>query len=83
MPKVIRPPDTHMILMDNIESLCRLQGVSIEEQRIILRMSPATYCSRKAKPETFKLGELEKLAKRLGVTVVQLLTKREFKGADL
>ncbi len=80
MPKVIRPPDTYKVLMDNIESLCRLQGVSLEEQRIILRMSPATYCSRKAKPETFKLGELEKLAKRLNVTVIQLLTERKFAG---
>lgn len=78
MPKRIVPPDTHRVLMDNIESLCRLQGVSLEEQRIILRMSAATYCSRKAKPETFKLGELEKLAKRLGVSVCQLLTERSF-----
>ena len=78
MPKAIRPPDTHKVLIDNIESLCRLQGVSLEEQRIILRMSVATYCSRRAKPETFKLGELETLAKRLNVTVAQLLTERKF-----
>ncbi len=78
MPKAIRPPDTHKVLIDNIESLCRLQGVSLEEQRIILRMSVATYCSRRAKPETFKLGELETLAKRLNVTVTQLLTERKF-----
>lgn len=80
MAKAIRPPETHRVLTDNIESLCRLQGVSLEEQRIILRMSVATYCSRRAKPETFKLGELEILAKRLGVTVVQLLTERQFVG---
>ncbi len=78
MPKIIKPPDSHKILMDNIDSLCNLQGVSLEEQRIILRMSPATYCSRRAKPETFKLGELEALAKKLGVTVSQLLTERKF-----
>lgn len=78
MPKRVRPPDTYKVLMDNIESLCRLYGVSIEEQRILLRMSPATYCSRKAKPDTFKLGELEALAKRLNVTVIQLLTERKF-----
>ena len=78
MPKIIKPPDSHKILMDNIDSLCNLQGVSLEEQRIILRMSPATYCSRRAKPETFKLGELEAIAKRLSVTVSQLLTERKF-----
>ena len=80
MPKVIRPPDTYKVLMDNIESLCRLQGVSLEEQRIILRMSPATYCSRRSNPENFKLGEIEKRAKRLNVTVIQLLTERKFVG---
>ena len=78
MPKRVRPPDTHKVLIDNIESLCRLYGVSLEEQRIILRMSSATYCSRKANPDTFKLGELEALAKRLNVTVNQLLTERKF-----
>lgn len=80
MPKVIKAPDTHSVLMDNIESLCRLQGVSLEEQRIILRMSVATYCSRRANPATFKLGELETLAKRLNVTVIQLLSERKFAG---
>ncbi len=78
MPKIIKPPDSHKVLMGNIDYLCDLQGVSLEEQRIILRMSPATYCSRRAKPETFKLGELELLAKRLNVTVSQLLTERKF-----
>ncbi len=78
MPKIIKPPDSHKVLIDNIKSLCDFQGVSLEEQRIILRMSPATYCSRKAKPETFKLGELETLARRLNVTVVQLLTERKW-----
>ncbi len=80
MPRIIKPPDNQIyrILVDNIESLCNLYGVSLEEQRIILRMSQATYCSRRAKPETFKLGELELLAKRLNVTVNQLLTERNF-----
>lgn len=83
MPRVIKTPSTHTVLMDNIESLCRLQGVSLEEQRIILRMSVTTYCSRRANPGTFKLDELEKLAKRLNVTVVQLLSERQFVGAKI
>jgi|GEM_PF-5347133 len=80
MARARKTPDTHTVLIDNIESLCKMQGVSLEEQRIILRLSSATYCSRRAKPENFKLGELEKLAKRLNVTVVQLLTERKFVG---
>lgn len=78
MPKIKKPPDIHKVLLNNIDSLCDLQGISPEEQRVIMRMSSATYFRRKNNPETFKLGELEKIANRLSVTVQQLLTERVF-----
>lgn len=78
MPKFIKPPDSHKVLVNNINSLCDMQGVSREEQRIIMRMSPATYCRRISNPETFKLGELEQIAKRLNVSVQMLLTERKW-----
>lgn len=78
MPKIKKPPDTHKVLVNNIESLCDLQGISQEEQRVIMRMSSATYFRRKAHPEEFRLGELEKMANRLSVTVQELLSERIF-----
>ena len=78
MPKTKKPPDMHRILISNIMSLCDERGISKKEQRVIMRMSESTYFRRKANPETFTLGELERMATRLSVTVQQLLTKREF-----
>ena len=78
MPKTKKPPDIHKVLISNIKSLCDERGITLEEQRVVMRMSQATYFRRKANPETFTLGELERMATRLSVTVQQLLTKREF-----
>lgn len=78
MAKNKKPPDTGRVLLENFNYLCNTYGVGVQEQRILLRMCPATLCKRKKSPETFTLDEIIAIANRFNITVAKLLTKRQW-----
>lgn len=78
MPKVKLEVNTEQrILKSNIAKYKVLQEMAMEEMAAAAGVSVRSMYSKIKDPETFRIKELRKLAKRMGVSITQLLEEKE------
>ena len=68
------------ILKSNIAKYKVFQGLEVEEMAAAAGVSVRNMYSKIKDPETFRIKELRKLAKRMGVSITQLLEEKEWKS---
>ena len=78
MPKVKLEVNTEQrILKSNIAKYKVLQEMAMEEMAAAAGVSVRNMYSKIKDPETFRIKELRKLAKRMRVSITQLLEEKE------
>ncbi len=75
MPRMIKPPEDKQkrVLQANIVYLADSRGISIELLKAAARLSDYQYRERQKDPGKYTYDDLLRIAKKLNVTVPQLL----------
>ena len=75
MPRMIKPPEDKQkrVLQANIVYLADSRGISVELLKAAARLSDYQYRERQKDPGKYTYDDLLRIAKKLNVTVQQLL----------